>query len=55
MYHECLPLNDRGDGLIKVIAFTCVILHWVLQSLQQGPEQGFDAKELMPVVISMTL
>ena len=46
-YHAHLPSNDQGgDGLIKVVTFTCVILHWAILSLRQGAEPDFDAKGL---------
>ena len=49
-YHARLPPNDQGgDGLIKVVVFTCAILHWAILSLQKGAERDFDAKELTPV------
>ena len=33
-YHAHLPLNDQGgDGLTKIVAFMCAILHWAIRSL----------------------
>ena len=49
-YHARLPPNDQGgDGLIRVVAFTCAILHWAILSLRQGAEPDFETKELTPI------
>ncbi|KAG6371754.1 hypothetical protein JVT61DRAFT_9106 [Boletus reticuloceps] len=49
-YHTRLPPNDQGgDGLVKVVAFACAVLHWAILSLQQGAEPDFDTKELTPI------
>lgn len=48
-YHSHILREEEDVQLEKIIAFSCAILHWALDSLRRGPELDFESSKYSPV------